>query len=338
MIRVAALTSYSTAPLDVKIHELVKRGITVIDLYCFCPQDLPVICEQTKTEPWPDVLLDVLEPSKAAEKLSQIVRKVGKSLSRQEIDICGFASFLPDISLPDKFSAIEKRRQVTVKVVVRLLEFLAEMRKRGFSCQTFELVGGHTIISADHASKSENPKLRYVNPKDCFEALEASLKDIVTASNKIFTASGSGSKAAPPFLAIELEPGVSKLLNSEKAINKLASVVKRFPNVGLNLDIGHMQIIGINPERFFRSRLVSRIVHVHISDNANSHFADLCVTSYHGSEIFSQWLDALRSHISQDRGMFQGYVSIEMEACGSADEVLRAFRITKKLLRGKSTR
>jgi hypothetical protein len=93
-----------------------------------------------------------------------------------------------------------------------------------------------------------------------------------------------------------------------------------------------MLILGVSPQILFGSKLAHNITHVHISDNANSHFADLRVSSYHGEEIFSQWLLALTKHVRQNKGPFQGCVSVEMEACGSADEVMKSVRITKRLL------
>lgn len=338
MINVAALTSYSMAPLHTKLRELVWRGINTIDLYCFCPQDLPIICDKTTTGTWPEVLLESLHPPKAAQKITNILHRLEKGRPGRPVDICGFASFLPDISLPSQFSPEGKRREITVKVLERLLELLMELKKRGFSCRTFELVAGHTIVQPGDAPRFGKTRLRYVDPNACFKALEESLKELAKTMDRIFQQKDSRRRSCRPVLAFEIEPGVSKLNNGKKSLAKLWSLMKRFPDAGLNLDIGHMLILGISPEDLFGSELADRIAHVHISDNADSHFADLCVGTYHKEKAFAQWIRALANHFRKRRGAFQGCVSIEMEACGSADMVRDAVRITKKLVREESPR
>ena len=337
MTTVAAITSYSMANLRTKLRELIDHGIYAIDLYCFCPQDLADICDGSTGDRWPDVLLNCLDPSKAADKIAQIVRQLQKGRTKRPVDICALASFLPDISLPDRCPFGSERRNVTVRVLERLLELVAELRKRGFSCRAFELVAGHSIVRVDEASASGKPQLRRIDPNDCFEALAKSVSELDKIIDRIFPGSDPKQESSRPIMAFEVEPGAGKLLNGEN-LDRLQPLLRSFPGFGLNLDIGHMLILRVDPDELLGSSLADRIAHAHISDNANSHFADLRIGAYHEREVFGQWLSALANHFQQCKGLFQGCVSIEMEACGSVDMVQDAVLITEELLSGTSPR
>jgi sugar phosphate isomerase/epimerase len=333
MIRVAALTSYSTAPLHVKIRELVRRGINVIDLYCFCPSDLPTLYGTTT---WPGAILEYLrDPPNVAKRIAHVCRRAEKEAPRKPVDICGLATYLPDISLPGSSGSDKRNRENTLRVLERLLELLAELRRYDFSCRTFQLVAGHIIVRPEEDPKANPPRLRCVERDACYEALANSLARLTQTAAGMFPTDSRDAQSRSPLFALEIEPGASKLLrlDSEESRRELVTLIQRFPNVGLNLDIGHMLILKVNPQDIFRPELGSRIVHVHISDNADSHFADLSVGSYHGDRVFADWLRALVDHSRRCRGLFQGCVSIEMEACGSADEVHKAYLETKRLLK-----
>lgn len=334
MTQVAVLTSYSMAPLNVKLNEIARHGISVIDLYCFCPWDMPVLCSQYIEKPWPAVILQNLDPVLVAQHIRHMIDRLEQKHGRK-IDICAFASFLPDISLPDTIIDGEHLRTMTVKALGRLLDLLCELRARGFSCKVFEIVAGHTVILRDHGRSRTSPKLQYVHPDKCFEALKKSLDMISEMVDHRFAAPTSNLSAAPVF-AFEVEPGVSKLISSPSSVDRLVDLIRQYPNTGLNLDVGHMLILGISPDDVFETDMGDWIAHAHISDNADAHYADLCVGSYHHEGVFAEWLQALDR--SRHRGgRFQGYVSIEMEACGSIDKVREAYDRTDRMLR-KTTR
>jgi sugar phosphate isomerase/epimerase len=210
-------------PLDKKVLELVGEGISTVDLYCFCPHDSLAVFGGASVESWPDLPSQELDPRKIAKRIAEIFHIAARRF-RRTVDICGFASFLPDVSLPDKYSPEKSRRKETLKALRFLLELSAELRREGFSCRTIEIVGGHTIILADTRLDLGNPRLQYISPKECFKALEDSLKELVEYSAHIFP-DNSG-----PLIAVEIEPGASKLLNTRVSMYKLADLIDQPPD------------------------------------------------------------------------------------------------------------
>jgi len=326
MIKVAALTSYSSEPLDKKIRDLASHGQTLLDLYCFCPNDLPSLSTRTSHSAWPRRILQQLTPDKAAAKLRAMCDEAAEKANTRRIDICGLASFLPDISLPDKASTLNPNgRTVTIQVLQRLLDFMAALRRKRFACRVLELVAGHTVVRADGRLQEGRPVLKLLDENACYEALGDSLQKLVDYRSRVFPED-------PPALAIELEPGAC-LLRDWRSLEKLLQVVKSLPLTGVNVDIGHMIILGLDRPHLFEGPVKDYVVHSHISDNARSHFADLPVGTWHPKELFLKWLRSLHDHAAGESPCYQGFLSVELESLGDVRRVAHTCAKVKRWLR-----
>ena len=329
MIQVGALTSYSQAPLRTKILELAEHGITNIDLYCFCASDIPDVApHEVPPGEWLSYLQH-LDTRYAADRIHAFCEEA-RTRGSGPIDICGIASFFPDISLPDACPGGSYARGNTVKILKGLLDLARQLRERHhYSCKTFELVAGHTIVKPPAWSQPKTLRLMSLDPKACREALAKSLADLTDHAHGMFQ---DGKKA--PWLVFELEPGLGKLLRDGPTLKDILPVLRKFPNVGINLDIGHMLIIdNITIDDVFGTGAADLLGHAHVSDHARrSHFADLPVKSFHGADTYKPWLRALVDHDRKRAGCFQGTISVEMEACGEIAKVRRTWEQTRDWL------
>jgi len=346
MIRVAALTSYATSDLRSKIRAAAAAGIRCLDLYCFFPADWAVLCGRGRPARSASGGMAGFDAALAAERVAAWCREPGAA----DLDICGIATFEPDIS-----SVYEANRVEAVARLGAYLEFLAALRRGGFSCRTFELVAGHTIVREPDGSSCQARRLderlrrtgsgrrpgrpgldppvymRSVDPEDVQRALLRSLADLKRRADRLDWGS-----AGPPWLAFELEPSISRLVHDERTLARFVGACLRaspYGPVGLNLDIGHMNIVRIRPEAFFAA-WAGHVVHAHISDNFFSHFADLPVLAAHSDpEFFRPWLRGLVALGRRPGTVFQGVVSVEMEAWGDVGQVAESVRTTEGWLR-----
>lgn len=322
-MQVAALTSYSMAPLKQKISELIRKGIFNIDLYCFCHHDTEHI-ESVYREHGEQYFIHLDIPLLASQ-IHKTVQALSSS-NKKKIDICGLASYSPDISLPDYHESFTNRREYTLKCLKKTLSLCVELKSLGYSCKTFEIVAGHIITSHSH-SESTNPQLQYIDTKVCFNFLNQSLMHLTDYADSIFS-----NKDDVPVFSMEVEPGIGKLLNNLERIESFLAIISRMPKVGLNLDIGHMLIMSICPEMILKHPIGSKIAHVHISDNAESHFADLMIGKFHNRQIFREWLNQLYIYTRNNSNIFQGLVSIEMEACNDINQVASSKDIVNEII------
>lgn len=322
-MQIAALTSYSLSVLKDKIRTLVQNNIFNIDLYCFCPNDLDYIkgCCLTYGN---EYLID-LDISWLAEQIHEVICPL-QAESKNKIDICGLASYFPDISLPKGNEQFDKRRQTAVKSLKSMVLLCSELRKFGYSCKVIELVAGH-IVTVYPNSHSSNPKLELLEIQACLDALNESLTCLSNYANEIFQDSGRG-----PVFSIEVEPGLGKLLGTSERIGQFFEIIVNMSHVGLNLDIGHMLIMGIKEDQIFKSPLGSKVAHIHVSDNAWSHFADLTIGTFHHRDIFARWIRQLLAYTKSNESLFQGFISIEMEACNNIDQIVASRNILESIL------
>jgi hypothetical protein len=343
MVEIAALTSYSMEPLDRKILNLVERNIRVIDLYCFCAEDLQALLK-LKTPPSSLAEhMEELDAGKAADRIHRWCLDAERKYPGDPVDICGLASFIPDIS-----STCETDRLRAVKTLGNLLDLLAALRERGFSGDTLELVTGHTIVpvsdldpcEARSTPKKNSPSkphtyLRGIKPQECLAKLLESLWDLDEKISNTTWHRTTRSRADKPRLAIELEPSFGRLIHDRKSLkmflddNKAKSLMDR-GNVGVNLDIGHMQIVKITPDEVDEN-WSNRVVHCHVSDNAHDHFADLRVGVFTPEQKYLEWLRRLIRWEAKGKS-FLGRVSIELEACGDVRQVEASFQFLRGLL------
>jgi sugar phosphate isomerase/epimerase len=93
-----------------------------------------------------------------------------------------------------------------------------------------------------------------------------SLSEVIRRVRKEDVSARNGHKF---YIALEYEPGVSYLLNSEAALNHVFAAVERDPllreHVGLNVDIAHMRIDGVPAGNL--DAFAHRILHSHVADH-----------------------------------------------------------------------
>ena len=220
-----------------------------------------------------------------------------------------------------------------------LLKLMYDLREKGHECRVFELVAGHTIIRAlddaeasrvfpveDGEKKEKKTYLQSVENTALGVFLE-SLKKLCSECGKISWGSVQGKCKEPPLFSVEIEPSISRLVHDRPSLITLLTHLrndKRFERVGINLDIGHMMIVGIEADELI-SLCGDRIVHAHISGNALSHFADLPLHVDKDRGRFKPWLEVLGKLQEGGNSMYQGYVSLELEACQSIEAVAQTY-------------
>ncbi len=129
---------------------------------------------------------------------------------------------------------------------------------------------------------------------------------------------------------------IARLLNedSEFKNHQLANLL------GFNLDIPHWEFLaGIDPDEVRRKPGVfERIMHAHLSDHTNGHFADAVTGIHHPDRgVFERWLYLLseRATMKDPRFQFSGHISTEMEVCGDPLAVYRSAKRTQQLISGE---
>lgn len=161
-----------------------------------------------------------------------------------------------------------------------------------------------------------------------------------------------------PPVAMELEPGVSFLLDS---LPRYRSLMEHYHDVcrtlhpqhaaaladklTLNLDLAHAFMLGYSVEDLLRDGI--KVGHVHASDHAagsgrgGSHASDLVPGKFHTYEEYHPWL----KHVVQDLSrvevtpgqehrlqlpQFSGYIGIELEACNQVESLHSAISTLRR--------
>ena len=316
-LKVAAITSYATGPLHQRLSELITRGIHNIELYCFDPGDMPEFENHlNQGVAWPEALTKC-SPHQMAQSICNVLDTSIQTEPRP--DISALATYFSDISAPADIPEYGLRIQ---KVFRWVFEFASALRKKNASCRVIELVAGHRLYRDERTATPKEFRLRHYEPDACFEVLLKRLDQIVKIRDEVFPGDG-------PVLAFELEPGTTKLVHDLDTLEQLARLIIDYPRVGINLDIGHFETVGIDIEHIFENDLIrDQIAHCHISANASSHFADLCPGQHIACENTDRHMAWCRELVARWRQgelpLFQGIASVELEACGSVELVLKA--------------
>jgi len=168
--------------------------------------------------------------------------------------------------------------------------------------------------------------------------------------------------------AAEIEPGIDMLLRGKPQIKCFAEECDRLSKekpglavasrVGLNLDIGHAILCGLEPSDFFWHKrsyknptdfdvkdLMLPILHAHLSDHCRTHFADATPGTFHTRNVFADWLTfffSLKGAYAQMAEStpkagdwlqyFTNTISLELEASQSLRVVGSAYSKTRKIV------
>ena len=352
-LRLAALTSYSTEPLREKILALATAGIHLLDLYCFCERDLEQLFPGPAGRHPFDHFVQYFRPDIAARKIQTYCHEAERAAgSKEPVQIIGISTFLPDVASP-----VPELRQNAVASLKLLLQLARALRALGFWCETIELVTGYTIAVADPpalASSRAADRLSFrarisrtlidllkwakgakISPPIFMRAVPpaAALGFLLDSLGLVLGARDAeswptqGASAGPPLLACELEPSLGRLVHDEVSLNEFLTHSPGLPGTGFNLDLGHMEIAGV--DHGIMAGLGGRCVHVHVSNNASEHFADLAMDAAAGYKpaVFQDWLTRVHQCWRAGGSLYRGGLSIEIESCGDVRVVQKSYQI-----------
>lgn len=243
------------------------------------------------------------------------------------------ATYWPLISLPpqeDKSGPKAKTfRAKSIRAVQNSL-YLAAL----LGCHCVEIVGGSALPEGKQQKQSVRVPDDY--RKDRMNCLAQSLIDAITDdwAEQLFEDSRM------PFLAIEIEPGTSFLINTVGRYRELRRSLGRSPKtrqrVLLNVDVAHLMLIqdtgdepGLKGKKIIDRirRMRRQVAHIHLSDHARSHASDLTPGTYHFYSDYADWLQLaiqLAQNPSHRANSFSGVIAIELEACNDIHEAVRA--------------
>jgi hypothetical protein len=153
-----------------------------------------------------------------------------------------------------------------------------------------------------------------------------------------------GSSGADWAIALELEPGPAYALNDRNALAMLvqhltgeADYVELLPHIGVNLDIAHMKIAGVEANDL--EEFKDWIVHAHIADHPGMHTVDQVVGTWSPVER-SEGRDypylRLLSRINPDSpdrcGLpFTRTIALELEGCSRIGWIHRSLVAMKHM-------
>jgi class 3 adenylate cyclase len=298
--------------------------VDYVDLYCFLPGDLD------------DSVLDRAQPGVRETPVSRIARLNVRAFRQQwcrrerlgaypshyvgDRRITALATNLPNISSPDR-----RQRQETVAALERLLQLASHL-----SVPVVEIVAGPDFVRWQQERK-EFPLEVTTGPTSLELRGSALLESLVYVN-------GVASRLRPPVaIALELEPGLSYLLNDWTSVETLFKQLgshKRY--IFLNLDIGHARLLCKDKPGFYR-RLSARdwkgrIVHAHISHHdERAHMADLPLKPEYQPH-YQPWIDLLvDAWYHEPRNPYASHtIALELEATSSDEDIRQSVRCLKE--------
>jgi class 3 adenylate cyclase len=257
--------------------------------------------------------------------------------------IVALATFFPDLSLPSD-SGIPEVDAAREEAIAALRSALYLAYRLGCFC--VECVGGSGVplgplLETEGSTSVSDYRTR------CTASLAASLVHLCDSSRP------SDGQKSPlpdsvhlPFLAFELEPGESFLLNSLDSYRALRDSVAEQKGPGaalassivrLNVDVAHAMLLGYSLFQLRTHNLVGQIAHMHISDQAGDtghggHANDLPPGALHRFDSFVPWLNLANERALDPEG-FSGSIAVELEACKDLSAVLTSIGVTRRWLR-----
>lgn len=323
-------------PLDIYF----KNPSLSMELYTFMQNDLDLLLTQAALNigsPNPfDANLSVVsnlaklydERAKWVKALVQIIHEM-VTRDNMTINICGLATFIPGAT-----SSLESQFDRACQAMSVICLIAKELQTLGHTCGFIEMVMGSRVdkrkwkggLGAD----SVEPTYMEIKTADLSEKnrtlykfFQQVYRDDCALFNGVFL--------------LELEPGPSFILNDLNALISVASCCRDLAssfsiNVGLNMDIAHWMLAGINPS-FITSDVLDLIGHCHICDSSCGHMDDSPLFDMRGKEAFRQWFEILDKRIrtskQHDLKMvafpYSGYVSLELECAKHLQDVQRSF-------------
>ena len=344
----SVMTSSSILSLPALAAELrVVQGHSHFDLFLLRDIDLEEL-ERRKSvslqsfrrpnaNPWesPD-LTSILANKEVFEQVRSWLIETCKKLKKgdPQFSVKALATYFPDIT-----SLVPKRREESINALVHSCLLAIDMKEEGIlEAPIIEIVCGNLLDPCDCdrcSGRSEDKRRTFFSTPDSKRKLL--LDTLALVVKEVYTHHTS---RVPEFvIALELEPGETYVLNGMKVINQLFEDIetnnrpKLGSHIGLNLDIAHMRIAGVDAEELQRHS--ERIVHAHIADHPGMHTRDQPVgtwTPIHvDDEGFYPYLRLMSQRDKESAFPSSNAFALELEGCGRMSWIHRSLNAMRYL-------
>lgn len=342
-------------PLQDAIYRLRAIGVTRLELYAFMPDDLGWL---NGNQPEGSLVgavanMDVDAVAKTIKSwlnaefdhpLMQDLRDdldINPNRPRSPDPACvvAIATNLPNISHTDEtkrssaVSALKSAGLLAVALGARVVEIVAgpsvketPYRKAGHQDQLPDFQVGADVIGERRT------------------ALNCSLGELATFVG------GCDCNGRLTY-ALEIEPGLSYLLNDPSQLHNLLRQASRGPAISINADLGHLELLSqCEPgilSVFSQPDLLKRASHAHISRHENgTHGVDLPLKTDKANDQervrgrYQPYLNLLVDALMQGRlnEVKSQAVSLELEACSKLETVYESHEELKRWLRDSNSR
>ncbi len=243
--------------------------------------------------------------------------------------IAALATYFPEIA-----SLSPARRDLAVEALANTVRIALKLKGEGLMVEPIiEIVCGQLLDTCDCADCN---KLVFISSDD------EKYTHLLDSCTKVIS-QFPGERFA---LGLELEPGANYVLRDTASLGEL---MKRVANesslaahVGLNLDIAHMKIEGVQASDL--EPYLDCIVHAHISDHPGVHTRDQQVGKYTPVQQVSEggyrpYLDLLHRR-SRDAGSqlpFSGAIALELEGCNRIEWIYDSLSAMTHLIASSRT-
>lgn len=255
-----------------------------------------------------------------------------------------FSTFFPNLTSLDP--DLRKESIAALRCIVKIAKVYNTLKSHN-DVTIIEIVGGGLIGDHRINNRNKTDATEFESDVKRLEAFiltkDAAHDSIIKALENVVANGVDGLR-----FALELEPGPLFAVADWSDLVKLNRKLKASPIldgvVGYNCDVGHWHLAGITPklihddinkdrdEKF--DSVAERIIHCHVSDFHNGHFADLVPGIFNGASFLSEWLTTVDLAYTCSRNKFPGprYVSIELELAASQRIVQEALTVCAKTL------
>jgi sugar phosphate isomerase/epimerase len=246
------------------------------------------------------------------ENIPRVAKWLVTHLANGGAKVGALATYFPQIT-----SLTKVDQEEAINAIVGCVRIAQELKARELmALPVVEIVCG-TITDTCHCDRcAKKPDIFESTPQAKFEQLRHALREVRKRVTGDY------------FLAVEMEPGATYLLNGIERLMMFNDLVMNDKvlraNVGFNLDIAHMRIAEIGAAEL--EPLMPRVLHAHISDHPFMHTRDQPVGKWTSVECDPEggyapyvWLLAKRydatSDLDGDELPFTGAVALELEGC-----------------------
>ena len=338
LLEVGAITTFRVGGIRDALEVLASRRIRNVDLYAFQEADLRNYYSTGKAVSALYEVSNHPDPEKIAQRIYDDVEEVCEQ-SEHSFCIRGFATYFPEISSLDETDRV--RAVKAMENVIRIAGVLQMSQyKKYFDTRFVEIVAGTRLY---------DPRIHGVGvPGTAGYHVDVVAKRICHGDkrNALLTSLAALSQAAHDngvWIAVEVEPGLLPFIADAEDIGSLVEGIEApgaLPHperIGINVDCCHMHLCGITASDIARDEIRNRVCHIHIGDIGPGHLSDLVTGVMQDHRGYYEWFDLFaqmatelpRSRQSPD---FSCCLSVELEACRTAEMIGAAYHRTKSLL------